>query len=884
MPPVLLSTVKHVVNRCLEVFVRSRIDHDIDAELRLHRDLLIEEYERRGYTSQEARRRARLQLGGIDQGREVVRDARGWLTAESCARDIAYAFRTLRKTPGFFFVTVVTLALGIGINVAIFSIVDAVALRPLSYPEANRLVSIWETRKAERLTVAAGNLDDYRNARSFAGIAGLTARSWNLTSRVEPETLQGEEVTWNFFDVIGVTPAIGRPFTAADARLEAPKVAIISDALWRRRFAANPAVVDGTIELEGVVHQVIGVMPASFRSVFDEISTERRTIWLPAVYPADLLANRADHQLRLVGRLAAGVSVAAARAELTGISEALATEYPATNGDVRSAMQPLHDDMIRNVRTSLIVLLLTVALTLAVACVNVANLFVARGVSRRREIAMRFALGASRARVVTALVVESLVVTAIGAMAGLLLATWLLTVLMAAAPPTLPRLDTITMNLRVVAYTVAVSLSTGLLFGLFPAWQVGHSRAADTLAGSDRVTAGTAVLRWRNGLMLAQVALSVVLVVGAGLMVKSHLRLTSVAMGFQTDNVLALRIVLPERPYRSADDRLRFFEELERRLSPLREVAAVGYANTLPLRGGWNSGFWMQADAGKETSMLTADFQAVSPDYFRALGITSRDGRPLSRDDTKSTMPVAVVSRMFERKFLAGESALGRQIQRGPKAPLITIVGVVDDVRRDGQIAELQPQVYLPARQTAIYPVRLADLAIRTHGNPLSLLPAIRSAVWAIDPEQPISNVRTLDELLTAGSANRRFQALLFSTFGLLALVLASVGAYGVVSYLVTQRTPEIGVRLALGANISTIYRWLLRQTLVIVISGAAIGLALARWLARFVSTLLFEVSVGDAPSYAFAAAALVSVAVFASLLAARRAASIDPTKALRSE
>jgi putative ABC transport system permease protein len=875
--------VRSAVTRLREALTRNTLERELDDELRLHRDLLIAEFERRGLSASEARRAAGMKLGGIDQGKEAVRDARGLPFAEAFLRDLAYAGRMLRKAPGFSIVTILTLALGIAVNVAIFSIVDGVVLRPLPYPDPDRLVSIWESRGDVRGSVAPANLADYCRSTSFDGIAGLAARTRNLTTTDQPEALQVEEVTDNYFTVLGVAPALGRNFTEADMRAESAKVAVISDALWRRRFAGDQGVLNRSIDLDSERYQIIGVMPPGFLGLVDLMSTDRRAVWTPAVYPPELLANRGDHEIRLVARLAPDASLEAARAEFTAISQALGAAYPDTNAEVRAEMQPLRDDIVRNVRTSLVVLLLMVGLILTIACVNVANLFLARGVGRRREIAVRFALGASRTRVVTSLVTESLMLAAMASVVGVVFAAWMHNALVAAAPANIPRLDGVAMDARVLAYTGLVAVVTGLLFGAIPAWQAGHSTAADALAGAGRVVAGAAVMRWRNALMLAQVALSCILLVGAGLMVTSLVRLNSVPLGFDAARVLAMRIALPEKRYPTATARLQFFEELERRVLTIPGVEVAGFANNLPLRGGWGGGFGIDGVATPPKG-FEADFQAVSAGYFRTLGITLADGRSISSDDRVNTQGVAVVSRLFERRFLAGQSALGRQIRRGPDAPLITIVGVVDDVRRDGRASELQPQIFLPAAQTTLYPVRLADLAVRARGNPTDLMPAIRAAVWSLDSEQPISNVRTLDDLLLAGSASRRFQALLFSLFAVLALVLASVGTYGVVSYVVSQRTPEIGVRLALGADAWDIRRWLLSRTMIIVAAGAFIGLVAARWLGQFVSTLLFAVSVGDPASYVLAGTAVSAVALAANLLAARRATSIDPTQALRDQ
>jgi putative ABC transport system permease protein len=884
-----MNRMRDFVAHVRELVTRTRIEHDMDEELRAHHQMLVDDNVRRGLSLAEAERRAAMTLGGLDQTKERVRETRGFPAAENFANDVRHAVRLLLHAPGFSIVTVLTLALGIGVNVAIFTLVDAVMLRPLPYADPDRLMSIWETTAPvdgppRRGSVSPGNLGDYRRVAGFSGIAGLAARVRNLTGGAEPEALMSEEVTDNYFTVLGVAPALGRTFGAAEMVPNGPRVVVLSDAVWRRRFNADASLLGRIIAVDGQPHEVVGVMPARFRGLTDFSSRDPVGLWLPAVYDAELLANRGDHQIRLVARLGESVSVERARSELSAMSESLAREYPKTNERVRTGMQPLRDDVVRNVWISLVILFATVALILTIACVNVANLLLARGVGRRREIAVRFALGATRFRVVTSLVTESLVLAGVASAAGVVLAIWIKNILIAAAPQSIPRLTAVAIDGRVLLYTVLVGSITGVLFGVIPAWQAGHSRPVDALSGAGRVVAGATVMRWRNTLMLAQIALCAVLLVGAGLMVKSLQRLNSVPLGFETEQIVAMRLMLPEARYPTQDARFRFFDALESRVAEIPGVETVGYANNLPLRGGWGGGFGITGVPMPPAGYFSADMQAVSPGYFTTLGIRLERGRLLKATDTSATQPVAVVSRLFEQRFLNAESAIGRTIQRDPKAPEITVVGVVHDVRRDGKTTELEPQVYLPAAQTKIYPVRLSDLAIKTRGNPTDLLPAIRAAVWDIDPEQPLTNVRTLDDILLAGSADRRFQALLFSMFALLALVLASIGTYGVVSYVVSQRTPEIGVRMALGASVAQIYRWLLVKTVTIVVAGAAIGLVAARWLGQYVSSLLFHVTVGDVPSYALAATILVSVAVGASLLAGRRATRVNPTLALRYE
>jgi predicted permease len=875
--------------RLKEMFGQRALESDLDDELHLHRDLLVSEYERRGVPPAEARRRAAITLGGIDQAKERIRDARGFPSFETLLKDMRYAVRLLVRAPAFSSITILTLALGIGVNVAIFSIVDAVMLRPLPYPDSSRLISIWEVNSSRpaaqaRSSVAPANLADYQRVSAFDGVAGLAARVRSLTGNVDPEAVMTEEITVNYFAVLGTAPALGRTFSAAEMKPGGHRAAVISDGVWRSRYGAQASALGQILEVDRQPHEIIGVMPASFRALTDFASADPVGVWLPAAYPLDLLANRAEHQIRAVARLADGRTIDAARSELSAISEGLAKAYPATNEHIRTAVQPLRDDIVRNVWMSLTILFVTVALILLIACVNVANLMLARGVGRRREIALRFALGATRVRVISALVTENLVLAGAASALGVVLAMSIKNLLLATAPQNVPRLAGVAIDARVLIYTAAVGLITGVLFGVIPAWQAGHSRPADALSGAGRVVAGRTVMRWRNALMLAQISLSIVLLVGAGLMVKSLLRLNDVALGFTTERVLAMRMMLPDARYPNGVSRLQFFEQLESRVAVIGGVESVGFANNLPLRGGWGGGLLIEGVPAPPEGYFEADMQAVNPGYFKTLGITLERGRLLEGSDVPAALPVAVVSRMFEQRFLNGESALGRQFRRDPKMPAITIVGVVRDVRRDGQTSDVNPQVYLAASQTGLYPVRLSDLAVRTRGNPMDLLPTIRSAVWAIDSQQAITNVRRLDDIVAAGSADRRFRALVFSMFALLALVLASIGTYGVVAYIVNQRMPEIGVHLALGASTARIYRLLLARVAAVVVVGVTLGLIAARWLSQYVATLLFHVETTDPATYITAAAVLVGVALTASVLAGRRATSIDVTSVLRYE
>jgi putative ABC transport system permease protein len=802
--------------------------------------------------------------------------------------NIRYTLRLLRRSPGFTAIAVLTLALGIGANTAVFSVVDAVMLRPLPYADPSRLVSLWETnteRPGSRNNVAPANLVDYVQAnRSFAGLAGFASSSMSLTRAGTPEQLQGEAVTWNLFAVIGVSPSIGRPFIAEEDRAGREHVVILSDSVWRGRFAADPSIVGKSITLNGETYEVIGVMPAGFQALTQFRSTVPIAFFVPAAYPDELLANHGDHEIYVVGRLNPGVSIRQAQADLSSISIDLERRFPQTNRSARALIAPLGQDIVRTVRTSLVMMLAAVGLVLLIACVNLANLLIVRAVGQRQELAIRMALGASRAQIAADVITRGVVLALLGGAAGLLCGLWTRDALVAIAPSSIPRLDHLAVSWRVLGMTFALSLVTGLVAGFLPALQASRRETASTLRATALTASGTrALMRWRGMLMAGEIAAALVLAVGAGLLVRSLVRLTSIDLGFETDRVLTLNVRLPETKYATAVSRATFFDELARRVEGIPGVRSVAFANQFPMRGGWGSSFQMAGPSGEIRA--DADFQAVSPGYFATLGIPLVRGRLIAPDDRNGNLRVAVVSQTFVRKFLGTREPIGHQFARtGPGTPSVAIVGVVGEIRRDGKEAELWPQVYLPAAQTDLYPVRLASLAVRAAGDPHGLVPGIQRAVWSIDPDQPITGVRTLDEVLSASMAQRRFNMTLLASFAMLAVGLALVGVYGVVSYAAAQRTREIGIRVALGASRRDVVALVVRSGLRWSLAGVVVGLMGAYAATRLMTGLLFGVSPTDPATFAAMAVAMIGVAVSASYIPARRAASVDPISALRAE
>jgi predicted permease len=899
-----MSAIFRFAARVREFFTGRSTDAAMSDELTSHMEHLTDEYLRRGLTPDAARRAAARDFGAMESAKEAVRDRRGFRPLETLGQDVRYAIRLLIKTPGFSLVAIVTLALGIGANTAIFSLVDTVVLRPLPYSGADRLVSLWETKtgaasdgsssgsplavSADRTTVSVANLVDYRRARSFSGLAAEDFSGLNLTGSGDPEFLNGEKVTWNYFDVLAARPALGRVLLSDDDRVGAEDVIVLSDALWRRRFAADDGVTNRIVSLDGRPTRIVGVMPAGFRGVSSFASaTNIVDFWVPIRFTADLLSDdgRGDHEVNVVGRLRDGVSVNAGQRELNAISADLAQRFPKSNGGIVATVAPLASDLVRTASASLWAMLAMVAVILLIACVNVANLLIVRGVSRKREIAVRLALGADRSRIIRELLTQSLVLALAGGVGGAALSVWTRRLLVGLAPANTPRLDQVTIDLRVLAMTFVLVAVTGIVFGLLPAWQASRERPVDALRSTERVVAGTSVMRWRNVLMTLEVSMSAILLVGAGLTLRSLTAMNQVPLGFRTDHVLVLNIAVPDSRYPGADARYAFFEQLAQRMKSEPGVEDVAFANRLPLHGGWGSGFQINGVQPPAAGYFQTDFQAVSPGYFSVFGIQLRRGRLLNEGDRKSTLPVAVVTEAFGTRFMNGADPIGHTLKRGgPTAPLIEIVGVVADVRRGGQLQPLEAQVYLPAAQTGSYPVRLADVAVRTAGDPSSMAPALQRVLWSQDPSQPVTAVLRLDDMLFQRGAAYRFRALLFGMSAGLALVLSLIGIYGVVSYAVSQRTPEIGIRMALGASRADILKWLVGGTAALVVGGAAIGLLAARALSSSLEAFLFGVTPADATTYMATALALSLVAIGSALIAARRATRIDPARALRGD
>jgi predicted permease len=801
--------------------------------------------------------------------------------------DLRYAARLQRKNPAFTIIAIIALALGIGANTAIFSVVNTVLLRPLPYKDPERLVMVWEDASRHgypRDTPAAANFVDWRDqSQNFEGMAAIADESFNLTGSGDPERLEGRRVSANMFPLLGVEPQLGRVFTAAEDQPGAQRVVILSYPLWQRRFGGDPAIVGQSLTLNGESHVVIGVMPARF-----QFPSSDDQAWVPIALTQQDAGNRNRHYLQVLGRLKPGVSLAQAQSEMSTIATRLQQQYPQSNAELGAVVQPLQEHLVGDIKPALLVLLGAVGLVLLIACANVANLLLARAAVRQKEIAVRVALGAKRSRLIRQFLTESVLLSTSGGLVGLAIAYGGLFLLKAFIPENISQARDISIDLKVLAFTFLVSVATGLIFGLAPAIQAARFNQIDTLkeGGRDAATGGSGQ-RLRGLLVTAEVAISLVLLIGAGLLINSFLRLRNVDPGFRTDNLLTMKIVLPEPKYEEMERRSAFYTELINRVQALAGVRSAAVTSNLPLyRQGNSIGIGIEGQPapppGQERIIVT---RIVSPRYFDTMSIPILRGRGLTDQDTETTPNVVVISETMARRYWPGEDAVGKRIAAGRiRTPedWIQVVGVVKDVRQFELNAEPKPQMYLSYRQAGFFDSR--DLVVKTDVDPASMAATVRKAVWEIDKDQPVSNIQTMDQILAESIARQRFSMLVLAIFAAVALVLAGVGIYGVMSYSVAQRTHEIGIRMALGAQTGAVLKLAVGYGMKLVIVGIAIGLIAAFALTRVMSTLLFGVTATDPMTFTLISLLLIAVAVLASYVPARRATRVNPIIALRYE
>ena len=801
------------------------------------------------------------------------------------AQDVRYGARVLFKNPSFTLIAVIALALGIGANTAIFTVVNAVLMRPLPYKDPDRLMTVWEDASKVGFphnTPAPPNFIDWRDQNQmFEGMAALHRQTFNLTGVGEPERIDGRRVSWNVFTLVGVEPQLGRVFAPEEDQAGGNKVVILSHRLWRRRFAGDPAIVGKNLTLNGQSHTVVGVMPQRF-----EFPTPDDELWVPIAFSSDELASRGSHYLEVVGRLKPGVTPAQAQAEMNNIAARLEQQYPDTNTNVGATVIPLHEDLVGDIKPALLMLLGAVGFVLLVACANVANLLLARAAVRQREIAVRMALGASRWRLIRQFLTESVLLGTLGGIVGLVLAFVALIALKSFIPESISQASSISMDARVLGFTVLISVLTGLIFGLAPALQRADFQLNEVLKESGRDPgAGAGGRRIRGALVIAEVAVSLILLVGAGLLINSFLRLRNLDPGFKSDHVLTLGIVLPQLKYPDANRRATFYNEVLRRVEALPGVKSAGVTNWIPLVfQGDSIGISIEGQPDPSPSQRpNAATRVVNPNYFSAMGMNLLKGRNLDQRDTATSPAVAVISEAMARRFWPDQDPIGKRFTPGDPTQAdqwIEVIGVVNDVRQFQLTAEPKPQMYLSYEQIGFFAPRY--LVVKTDVEPASLAASVRQAVWEVDKDQPVSNIRPMEEVLSDSIARQRFSMLLLAIFAGVALVLAAVGIYGVMSYSVAQRTHEIGIRMALGAQTGAVLKLAVGHGLKLLLAGIVLGLGAAFMLTRVMSTLLFGVTPTDPLTFTAISVVLLVVGLVASYIPARRATKVDPIIALR--
>jgi putative ABC transport system permease protein len=865
---------------------RKAVESELDDELRFHFDQQVEKYVNSGLAREKALRRARLDFGSLDQVKEECRDARGVNVLETLAQDVRYGLRMLRKSPGFTAVALLTLALGIGANTTIFSVVNAVLLRPLPYPDPARLVRIYQTDLLHGRTRMMNSAVDLNLAReqtsAIQNVAFYQEGDATLTGVDEPEQIADTLVSPGFFSTLGVTPVVGRAFQPGEHQEGNDHVVILSYSLWRRLFNGEPGAIGKTVTLNGNTYTVVGVMPEGFH--FPRTDPPIMTnAWFPwSETPEQEGRNK---EVAGITRLAKGVSLEKSQAEMNAVSDRLKRTFP-DDAEWQFEIVPLQRAVAGDSRLPILVIFGAVSFVLLIACANVANLLLARAAGRQREMAVRAAIGASRFRLIRQVLTESVLLSFAGGIAGLAVAIWGVRILRSAAPTDIPRLADVQISPSVLLFTLAASFLVGIVFGLVPALQVSKSPLQGGLRNALMTFHAKSGRRSLNRfLLVSQLALSLVLLAGAGLMARSFLLLTSVDLGFQPKNILTFWTGLSGARFATPDSRISFDQQTLQQIQDLPGVDSAALASSLPLTGPMGVSVRIEGrPAPPRDTQMNVAYQAITPAYFQVMRIPLIEGRLLSESDAKGAPAVVVVNREFVKKFFPNEDPLGKRIRISLGGSTSReVVGVAGDVREAGLAQGPAPEVYLPLFQSWVSPGG-ATYLVRTNVEPLSLAPSIRREISLVDKDRPIALIQTMDHILSDASAQPRFRTNLLSLFSLLALVLTAVGLYGVMAYTVAQRSHEIGVRMALGARPRQILRLVAREGASLVGAGILLGLAGALALTRFLESLLYEIKPTDPAVFVGVAVLLAVVAFGACYFPARRAMRVDPMVALRHE
>ncbi|HEY4907031.1 MAG TPA: ABC transporter permease [Candidatus Acidoferrum sp.] len=886
----MFAFLKSIVSRFRAQSSPETIDREFQHELDTHLELATQENISCGMTPEEAARAARVRLGGRTQLKETNRELRGLPFIETALQDLRFAFRMLRKNPGFSAIAILTLALGIGANTAIFSVVYAVLLKPLPYPGSNQLFTVFQQDVKNPKNVNGFSFLNLRDLREqseiFSDLSGVQAHQLTLTGRGEAFNIDTSVVTPDLFTTFRVQPILGRMFIADDGKPGAAPVVVLSETLWRGSFAADPAIIGTSISLDKRAFTVIGVAPAAFR--FPQLQKSRQ-IWVPIVNDplfGSWLERRGGHWLTLTGRVKPGVNPAQAEAQFDAIAARLAKDYPEYNDGWTIRMIPLRDFLVGEVKTPLLVLLGAVGLVLLIACANIANLLLARATSRSREIAVRATLGAGRSRLVRQLLSETLVLSVIGGLAGVALAYYGIRVLATFLPPELTRIHSINIDYAVLGFALALSIFASCAVGLVPAFLVARSDLQSTLREGGRSGESSASRRARNILASAEIALALVLLVAAGLLLRSFSKLTEVSPGFQVEHVVKAEVSLPRAQYSTPQQWFAFSDSLLTRLQSEPGMEESALAIPLPITDGFvNIAFDIEnRPAPSAAAARIADYVAVTPTYFHVMNIPLIAGRTFEPRDNMSAPPVAVVTQSFVRAYFPSENPIGQRITFGfPPDPGISreIIGIVGDVHDVSLGKDPGPMMYAAYAQS---PFPGACIAVQSTLAPGAVISSIRDSVAALDKDLPVTDIATMTEVLHDSTAQPRFRTTLIAIFAAIALILAATGIFGVISYSVQCRTNEIGIRVALGASAVSILNMVLSETLILAAIGLAVGLPVALASSHVLGHLLFGVSPADPTTLIVVSLTLALVAAAAGYVPARRATQVDPLIALRHD
>ena len=824
-------------------------------------------------------------------GRPIVRStiSASPRVSDAVIQDIRYAARKLSRTPGFTIIAAFTLALAIGATTAIFSVIDGVLLKPLPFREPERVVRITNLRDGNRMVSSVPDFVDFRTqTKSFSSMAAIDNQPMNLTGGSEPERVASARVSASFWSLLGVTPAVGRGFAPNEDAQSAGRVVVVSDGLWTRRFGADRRLVGKTISLDGNAYTVVGVAPPRFNY------PDNPDVWVPLVFSASDLdqENRGGHWIGVIGRLAPNVSAAQATAEMVALTRRLEKQFPESNTNLSAAVMPLQEYMVGDVRPALYVMLGAVAFVLLIACANVANLLLVRAAARESEMAVRTALGAGAWRIVRQLVTESVLLAIIGGVLGTLLALWGVDLLVAMAPRGLPRINEVAVNPTVLLFTAAVTALTGVLFGLFPALQAARANVSGMLKeGMRGSSSGVASRRARNGLVMTEMALAVVLLVGAGLLIRSFSKLIAVDPGFRAERVITFNIAAPETKYGQYAQLRGLVADLTERMKRVPGVQGAAVVSGLPLSNAMMR-TWVHIDGtppDRPAERKITDVAMATPGYFAAMGIPLVSGRDFTDRDGSGAPVVSIINQEFAKRFFPNENPIGKRISLGWDADTGSaggnmtlggeIIGVVANVKRRGLSEEIIPETYASFMQPTFSSF---SVVVRSTADPATAMAAIRAQMRELDPDLPLSELRQLKELVSQSVSRPRFYTMVLGVFAAIALVLAAVGIYGVISYAVSLRTRELGIRIALGATGRQVSGLVLQQGVTLALAGVVIGGVGAYWLTRLIAKLLFGVGATDPLTFFGVAGLLTAIAALASYIPARRAARVDPLLAMR--